>query len=115
MPDGGDAARGGRIGLVPDQPVVGVGLVQVVQDRGPLEPVQVLVGRQVVAHLPPARTKLATPATTYNNSSRLSQRPQMDAARASRVPAFKLLTLMRAVALSPHPPTLAFSLTFGYR
>ena len=30
-PHGGDAARRGRIGFVPDQPVVGVGLVQVVQ------------------------------------------------------------------------------------
>ena len=48
MPDGGDAARGGRIGLVPDQPVVGVGLVQVVQDRGPLEPFQILVSRQPI-------------------------------------------------------------------
>jgi len=42
-PDGGNAARGGRIGLVPDQPVVGVGLVQIVQQRGPLQAVQVQV------------------------------------------------------------------------
>src|SRR5262249_54437252 len=40
--DGGDAARRFRVGLVPHQPVVRVGLVQVVQDRGPLEPVQLL-------------------------------------------------------------------------
>ena len=33
---GGDADLGLRIGLVADQPVVRVGLVQVVQDRGPL-------------------------------------------------------------------------------
>ena len=46
--DGGDAARGVRVGLVPDQAVVRVGLVQVVQHRGPLQPVQVLVGRQPV-------------------------------------------------------------------
>ena len=46
--DGGDAARGVRVGLVADQPVVRVGLVQVVQHRGPLEPAQLLVGRQPV-------------------------------------------------------------------
>ena len=47
---GGDAARSGRVGLVPDQAVVGVRLVQVVQDRGPLELVKLLVGRPVVTH-----------------------------------------------------------------
>ena len=38
MPHGGDADRGGRVGLVADQTVVRVGLVQVVQERGQLEP-----------------------------------------------------------------------------
>ena len=42
-PHGGDAARGGRIGLVPDQPVIRVGLMQVIEQRGPLEPAQVVV------------------------------------------------------------------------
>ena len=38
--DGGDADRSVRVGLVADQPVVRVGLVQVVQHRGQLQPVQ---------------------------------------------------------------------------
>ena len=39
---------GPSVGLVPDQPVVRVGLVQVVQHGGPLQPVQILVGWQPV-------------------------------------------------------------------
>ena len=42
--DGGDATRRRQVGLVPHQPVIRVGLVQVVQDRGPLESCQVFVG-----------------------------------------------------------------------
>ena len=46
--DGGDAARGVRVGLVPDQPVVRVGLVQVVQYRGPLQLAELFVRRHAV-------------------------------------------------------------------
>jgi hypothetical protein len=38
---GCDAARGGGIGFVPDQPIVGIGFMQVEEQRGPLHPVQV--------------------------------------------------------------------------
>src|SRR5262249_53139333 len=48
--DGSDAARGGRVGLVPDQPVVGIGLVQVVQKCMPLEPVELVITCPDVAH-----------------------------------------------------------------
>jgi hypothetical protein len=48
QPDGGDAARGGRIGFVPDQPVIRIGLVQVVQHRSPLKPVELQVRRQSI-------------------------------------------------------------------
>ena len=61
--DGGDATRGGRVGLVPHQPVVRIGLMQVVQDRGPLEPAKIVVrrcpvqvivvGRRIPGHLLP--------------------------------------------------------------
>jgi hypothetical protein len=47
-PDGGDADRGLRVGLVADQPIVRVGLVQVVQHRGELEQAQHLVERKPV-------------------------------------------------------------------
>ena len=46
--DCGDAGRGVQIGLVPDQPIIRVGLVQVVMDCRPLQLIQVLVRRQPV-------------------------------------------------------------------
>ena len=53
--DGGDAARRRRVGLVPHQPVVRIGLVQVVKDRGPLQPTQFLVRRCPVQVVLPRR------------------------------------------------------------
>jgi hypothetical protein len=50
--DRGDATRDVRVGLVPDQTVVRVGLVKVVQHRGPLKPGEFLVRRQAVRVLP---------------------------------------------------------------
>jgi hypothetical protein len=46
--DGRDAAWRVEIGLVTDQPIVRIGLVKVVQHRGPLKPVKFLVRRQPV-------------------------------------------------------------------
>ncbi len=45
MASGGDAARGGWIGLVPDQSVVGIGFMQVVEQLGPHHPIQVEIHR----------------------------------------------------------------------
>jgi hypothetical protein len=47
-PDSGDAYRSGRIGFVADQPVVRVRFMQVVQQRGELQPIEILIGRQSV-------------------------------------------------------------------
>ena len=44
--DGGDADGSIRVGLISDQPIVRVGFVQIVQDRGELQQAEISVGQQ---------------------------------------------------------------------
>ena len=48
MPTGGDTDRSVRVSLVADQPIVRVGFVQIVQNRGELQQAQISVGEQSI-------------------------------------------------------------------
>jgi hypothetical protein len=67
--DGGDAAGCAGLGLVTNQTVGRVGLMKVVMDRRRLQPIQILVGQQLVQILSVVR-QVKTPSDRIRGGSR---------------------------------------------